>query len=172
MSHRSATRRPLTDDLLKPPSPPCAVSGATGASTSRLPRPCAPRRRRLPNLPLWDQGAACCGAAVARLVGTSCARLGRSRLLRAAWQPCSRGPARRARMIATGAQPPGGDADIHMVIRRRGHRPGGAFPSARDGPRHAGPVKAAARRCAMASGQPGPLHHGEIGGQDEEQAGE
>jgi len=38
--------------------------------------------------------------------------------------------------------------------------------------RHAGPVKATARRSAMACGQPGPLHHDEISGRDEEQAGE
>jgi hypothetical protein len=56
--------------------------------------------RVLPNNPLMDQGAACGGAEVAESAHQLACPPGRSRSLRAAWRPCSRGSARRARGVA------------------------------------------------------------------------
>ena len=125
----------------------------------------------LPNLPLLDQGAACGGAAVTWLAGHLRCPPGLIPLA-----------ARGLPAVLARASPAGAD-DCHQHSRRaalptsiwragRGHRSSGAFPSACDRPRRAGPVKAAARRCAMACGQPGPLHHDEIGKHDEGQAAE
>jgi len=54
----------------------------------------------LPNSPLWDQGAGCAGADVAGMHASLACPLVRLRLLRAAWRPCSRGPDRRAAVVA------------------------------------------------------------------------
>jgi hypothetical protein len=51
----------------------------------------------LPNKPLIDQGAGYAGAGVGWLASFLACPPVRLRLLRAAWRPCSRGPARRAR---------------------------------------------------------------------------
>ena len=58
----------------------------------------------LPNSPLWDQGAATGGVDVGKSVITLVCPPGRSRVLRAACRPCSRGPAVRVMIIAKDAR--------------------------------------------------------------------
>jgi hypothetical protein len=55
------------------------------------------------NFPSTGQDAACGGAGVAESVALLTCPPDRSRLLRAAWRPCSRGSARRAAVAANGS---------------------------------------------------------------------
>jgi hypothetical protein len=80
--------------------------------------PTAPRRQRCCRIPLYDdQGAACGGADVAEFVVLLACPPGRSRLLRAAWRPCSRGPARRA-VVADARN--GGEPVAHGFVSSSG----------------------------------------------------
>jgi hypothetical protein len=101
-------------------------------------------RTLLPNSPLWDQ------ARRLRRRGRGQARrptrlpASRSRLLRAAWRPCSRGPARRARSsMDTHGSPQAGSI---LRFTRDPAGIGHPFTGPRDRLRRVADVKAAARR--------------------------